>query len=140
MASTGLKSLLDTLSAEEQSHLILTYYKWANQEMLFGVQRGIYQIPAENLAELAEVPPETIQLLNDSVANGDKNKSLRIGVTDIFRGLAIMQSDATGPQLNTYFKAHLPEHVFQSLYVAAGLAPHAIKLAVDFPTEPINFE
>lgn len=138
MAATDLKGLLAALSGEEKKELILAYYDWANQEMLYGAQQGIYNIPAEGLKELAQIPPETIQMLDESIANGDKRKSLKMGITEIFRGLAIMQQESTGPQLNTYLKAHLPEHLFTQLYEAAGLNVNTLKYDPNFPTDPIE--
>ena len=109
---------------------------WMNQQFFVDVARdACAPLPGE-VEAFNSITLATIARLEQGDAADEK--SLRIGVTDIFRGLAIMQRESIGPKLNVFFRAHLPERVFLALYTAAGLDINALRYDPDFPTDLLS--
>jgi|GEM_PF-6952866 hypothetical protein len=145
MRKTGLKHLLTTLTLEEilttltleeKCCVILAYLEWFAQQARIDIAQGFVPV-SDTIVDLTKVPPKTLAALDRAVATNDSEKILLATLTDMFRGLAIMQKQSTGPKLNQFFRAHIPAPLFAALYGAAKLDLATLRYNIDFPTGPI---
>ena len=135
MQKIRLKDLLTSLTTAEKCDLLVVYMHWMNQQFFVDVAReGCTPLPGGVEAFTSSTRATIARLEGDA----PDEKSLRIGVANIFQGLSIMQRESIGPKLNVFFRAHLPERVFLSLYTAAGLDTDTLRYDPDFPTDLLS--
>lgn len=133
-----LKELLATLSYEDQRTLVIANLNWMSQQVWNGMQDGSFLVAPDEADKLLKIEPETLDLINRAVQTGDADGSLKTGISELVRSLPIMQRESTGPQINIYFKRHLPSHIFAAVYEAAGLEIQKLAYDLDFPTEMVE--
>lgn len=131
------KALQATLSVEEQRKVIVTFLRWNIQQTVIGIQDGSFPVQPDRVESVTTIAPQTLAQLDHAVATNDSEGALTAGLTDILRMLGPMQKASTGPQLNTFFKAHLPPHVFDAVYAAGLKDASALRFDPDFPTGPL---
>ncbi|MBL4761798.1 MAG: hypothetical protein JKY93_03755 [Gammaproteobacteria bacterium] len=138
MQKIKLKTLLQTLSFEDQKKILMVWYEWCIHQELVEVKKGLSPMPSGGVDEIRNIDPEFENRIDEAIANGDKNKSFKIGLADIFRGMRIIQKERTGPQLNAFFKRNLPEKLFFQWYEAVGLDINSLVFDFEFSDFPVD--
>ena len=130
-----LKELFTLLSYEDQRTLVLADLNWMCQQAWNGIQDGTFPVAPDQIAKLTKVDPQTMANLDRAVESRDADGSLKIGISELVRSLPLTQKESIGPKINIYFKRHLPSHIFEAVYDAAGLDIKQLPYDLNFPTE-----
>lgn len=119
MKAVGLKDVMEALTLQEQVDVVLAFFRW-----------GFHPVHYADMPTDAELETFAAQLADFRVHIGGDVKpvhsGLKIALTENFRGMKIIQREASGPWFNTFMKATLAPHVFDLWYRAAGLDPDAL--------------
>ncbi|MGA0540828.1 hypothetical protein [Neotabrizicola sp. VNH66] len=128
--------LLDQLTLEEKRALVRVLGRWADQEWYVGVQEGAYSAPEGRIEDVirGSSRPFREHLCN---LEGTRNEeaALAKAISDMFRGVKIMQRERIGGKFNTFLRAHLTERVFRLYFECAGLKTESLRFDETFPTD-----
>ena len=138
MQKARFSTLLQELTYEDQKKILMAYYGWIIHQQLVEVKKGISPLPEGGGDEIRNMDPSFEDRLDEAVKNRDKGGILKIGLSDVFRGMRIMQNETTGPQLNAFFNRTLPHDLFEKWYQAAGLDTNNLSYDFDFSDFPVD--
>ena len=138
MRKRDLRKMLDSLSVQEKETILLTSDHWSFHEELVEIKTGIYLCRDGEIEEIRSEIAYIKKRLSDAVAEDDKSGVIKDGIVELFRHMLIMQNESTCPQINAYFKRHLPEDLFNKWYNALGLSVDELAYDFEFADFPVD--